>query len=266
MNTKFSFGSYYPAESILHTLDPRTKLLAGVLFLIATLCTHTWISLSVLAIYVLVAYLVSRVPFRYALSSLAPLLMIALIAASMNLFLNREGDILFHAGIITITTTGAHLGKFMLLRISIMMAGMSLITLTTTTKKLTQGLEVALSSLRRFHVPAHEIGMIFGIALRFMPQFATELSSIYKSQTSRGSMLKSAPASSLGRLTSLIVPLFTSIFRRSDTLAGAMEARCYHGGSNTTTLYPLHMGARDGAMIVISVVILVTILVLNFVI
>ena len=130
---------------------------------------------------------------------------------------------------------------FMGARLTIMMLGMSLITLTTMTIDLTEAFEWVLKPFARFGVPAHELGMIMGIALRFMPQFANELAVVYHAQVSRGARLSNSPARGVRMLTSLMVPLFTSVFRHAETLSAAMDARCYHGGEGRTHLHPLRV-------------------------
>ena len=145
-----------------------------------------------------------------------------------------------------------------------MMAGMSLVTLTTQTLDLTEALERLLAPLARLGVPAHEIGMIMGIALRFMPQFASELVNIYRAQVSRGAGRGSALARAR-MLPALMVPLFTSVFRHAETLACAMDARCYHGGAGRTRLHPLRFSALDVAALVLLVVFAVCLITVNVV-
>ena len=242
----FSFGSYYPGDSAIHRLDPRTKLLLGFVFLITTLTVSGFRGLAPVAIFVVLTYAVSRVPVRRVLSSMAPLLAIVVVVAVLNLFTDQSGRILWQLGFLQISERSLRSAAFMACRLTLMMAGMSAITLTTPTLDLTAGFERLLAPFARVGLPAHELGMIMGIALRFMPQFANELAVVYHAQVSRGARLSNSPARGLHMLTSLIVPLFTSVFRHAETLSAAMDARCYHGGEGRTHLHPLRFAPRDG--------------------
>lgn len=246
MNASFSFGSYYPAQSPLHRLDPRTKLLAGAGVIAAALSCTDFAGLAIVACFIAGFYLASRIPFGSAARSLAPLLVIVVLASVFNLFLVQGGAVLVQWWFIRISEAGVHACAFIACRLLIMMAGMSLVTMTTATLDLTEGFERLLSPFARIGLPAHELGMILGIALRFMPQFADEFVSIYRAQISRGARMANSPARGIRMLSSLIVPLFSSALRRAETLAAAMDARCYHGADGRTRLHPLAFAARDG--------------------
>ena len=188
----FSFGSYYPGDSAIHRLDPRTKLLLGFAFLITTLTVGSFCGLVPVAIFVVLIYTVSRVPARRVLSSMAPLLAIVAVVAVLNLFSDQSGRILWQLGFLQISEGSLHSAVFMACRLTLMMAGMSAITLTTPTLDLTAGFERLLAPFARVGLPAHELGMIMGIALRFMPQFATEMKQTADAQaTPRSSSLAS---------------------------------------------------------------------------
>ena len=171
----FSFGSYYPGESPLHRLDPRAKLLLGCAFIVVALCARNVAALGAVAVFVAAFYLASRIPLGYAARSLAPLLFIVVVASLLNLFVNQEGAVLVEWAFIRITAGGVGACLFIAARLVLILLGMSLITMTTPTLDLTEALEKLLSPFARFGLPAHELGMIMGIALRFLPQFATEL-------------------------------------------------------------------------------------------
>lgn len=245
MNSVFSFGSYYPGSSPLHKLDPRTKLLAGVALIAAALLSQDFWGLGVVVLFVAAFYALSRIPLGKAARSLAPLLAIVVVASILNLFLIQDGPVLFQWWFIRISEGGVYSCSFIACRLVLMMLGMSLITMTTTTIDLTEGFERLLSPLAKIGFPAHELGMIMGIALRFMPQFADEFVSIYHAQISRGATFSSSPKRGVRMLSSLTIPLFTSAFRRAETLAFAMDARCYHGCVGRTRLHPLHFTATD---------------------
>lgn len=251
MNGAFSFGSYYPGDSVLHRLDPRTKLLLGFAFLIVSLMVHSFAPLGVIAIFVALLYALSGVPAGKALRSLAPLLAIVVIVALLNLFTGTGGRTLLQLGFVRITEGGVYSCTFMTARLTLMMAGMSLVTMTTMTLDLTAAFERLLAPFARFGLPAHELGMILGIALRFIPQFATELSDTYRAQVSRGARLSSGPLGSIRLLSSVTVPLFASVFRHAETLSEAMDARCYHGERGRTRLHPLRFRRRDGMAVAV---------------
>lgn len=253
MGAIFSFGSYYPGTSLVHRLDPRTKLLGGLAFIVLVLTTHDWAGLAVVLAFVGVLYALARIPLHEALASLAPLMAIVVLASVLNLFVVQGGDVLLRLGPLVVSEGGVWSCCFVAARLALMMAGMSLVTLTTQTLDLTEALERLLAPLARFGVPAHEIGMIMGIALRFMPQFASELVNIYRAQVSRGAGRGSALARAR-MLPALMVPLFTSVFRHAETLACAMDARCYHGGTGRTRLHPLSFGALDVAALALLMV------------
>lgn len=241
----FSFGSYVPGESAVHELDPRAKLLLGCVFIAELLCARTAWALVIAFLFVVGVYLLARIPVRRALQSLAPLMVIVVLVALLNLVTIQGGEVLFDGGILHISQGGLETAAFVAARLTIMMLGMSLITLTTPTIDLSEAFERLFHPLARFGFPAHELGMIMGIALRFMPQFATELSAVYHAQISRGARLSSSPVHGVRMVSSLVVPLFASVFRHAETLSAAMDARCYHGGGGRTHLKPLRFTYRD---------------------
>ena len=243
----FSFGSYVPGTSPVHKLDARAKLLLGCAFIVITLNARSFLALIPVALFVVGAYALARIPARKALRSLAPLMFIVVIASIMNLFVVQGGPVYFEWAFIRVSEQGVFTCLLIACRLLLMMAGMSLVTLTTMTLDLTEAFERLLSPFARIGVPAHEIGMIMGIALRFMPQFANELAVVYHAQVSRGARLSNSPARGVRMLTSLMVPLFTSVFRHAETLSAAMDARCYHGGEGRTHLHPLRFAPRDAA-------------------
>ena len=252
----FSFGSYYPGDSAIHRLDPRTKLLLGFVFLITTLTVSGFRGLAPVAIFVVLTYAVSRVPVRRVLSSMAPLLAIVVVVAVLNLFTDQSGRILWQL------EGSLRSAAFMACRLTLMMAGMSAITLTTPTLDLTAGLERLLAPFARVGLPAHELGMIMGIALRFMPQFATEMKQTADAQASRGARVTGGPLG-VRMLGSVAIPLFTGVFRHAETLSAAMDARCYHGEQGRTRLHALTFGRGDALAAVVTALLLICVIVIN---
>lgn len=245
MSTGFSFGSYVPGDSCVHRIDARIKLTLGIAFIVALLCGHTFASLGIAAAFVFLTYVLARIPAGKALRSLAPLMVIVLIVVVLNLFTQQGGETLVQLGIFRISMGGVQAAGFMGVRLTVMMLGMSLITLTTSTIELSEAFEKMLAPFARFGLPAHELGMIMGIALRFMPQFATELATVYHAQVSRGARLSNSPVHGVRMVSSLMIPLFASVFRHAETLSFAMDARCYHGGEGRTHLRPMKLTALD---------------------
>lgn len=245
MNAGFSFGSYIPGQSCVHRLDPRTKLVLGCVFIVVLLCSQSVMTLAICAAFVAAAYGLAQIPPSKAVASVAPLMAIVVIVALLNLFVTQGGEVLVDLGFLRISEAGVYTCLFMGARLTIMMLGMSLITLTTMTIDLTEAFERLFSPFARFGLPAHELGMIMGIALRFMPQFATELANVYHAQISRGAALDGSPVKGLRMLSSVTIPLFTSVFRHAETLSAAMDARCYHGEEGRTRLHPLRYSKFD---------------------
>ena len=256
----FSFGSYYPGDSAIHRLDPRTKLLLGFVFLITTLTINSFCGLFPVAAFVVLIYAVSRVPLRRALSSMAPLLGIVVVVAVLSLFSDQSGRILWRLGFLQISEGSLRSAAFMACRLTLMMAGMSAITLTTPTLDLTAGFERLLTPFARVGLPAHELGMIMGIALRFMPQFATEMKQTADAQASRGARVTGGP---LGGVRVVAIPLFTGVFRHAETLSAAMDARCYHGEQGRTRLHTLAFGRRDALAAAVTALLLACVIVIN---
>ena len=254
----FSFGSYYPGDSAIHRLDPRTKLLLGFVFLITTLTVSSFRGLAPVAIFVVLIYAVSRVPARRVLSSMAPLLAIVVVVAVLNLFTDQNGRILWQLGFLQISEGSLHSAAFMACRLS-----MSAITLTTPTLDLTAGFERLLAPFARVGLPAHELGMIMGIALRFMPQFATEMKQTADAQASRGARVTGGPLGGVRMLGSVAIPLFTGVFRHAETLSAAMDARCYHGEQGRTRLHALAFRRGDALAAVVTMLLFACVIVVN---
>lgn len=261
----FSFGSYYPGEGPLYRLDPRTKLLGGIAFLIIALMARSAIALVPLGLFVAVLYLLAGVPAGRAVRSLVPLLGIIVVVGVLNLFTDHSGPVLVNWGILQISEGSLGSFAFISARMLAMMCAMSIVTMTTQTLDLTHAVERLLAPLSRFGVPAHEIGMMLGIALRFMPQFATEFRDTYRAQVSRGARVSRGPVASVRMLSSVSIPLFASIFRHAETLAAAMDARCYHGEQGRTRLRELRFRSLDGAAVAALALLAASVIAVNLI-
>ena len=240
------FGRYCPGDSPVHRMDPRMKLTAVVVAMVVILASVSYPALAVAAAFVAAFYAIARIPFSYALKSVAPLLFIVVLTALLNLFFVQGGEVYLQLGPLAISQEGVHFAVFLSLRLTLLLFAASLLTLTTTALVLTDALEAMLNPVARFGVPAHEFAMVMGIALRFLPQFADELRIIRSAQLSRGAKITATPfKGGLSGLSSLMVPLFTSAFRHAETLSAGMDARCYHGGAGRTRLVPLAFSRLD---------------------
>lgn len=263
MTDAFSFGSYWPGDSPLHRMDPRAKLALGFCFLIVSLVGQAPVALASIVLFVVALYHVASVPASRALRSLAPMLPIVVLVCVLRLFTDQGGETLWSWGVLQVSEGSLRSCLSTAVRLTAMMAGMSLVTLTTTALDLTAAFERLLAPLARVGVPAHELGMMMGIALRFMPQLAEEMRATYAAQVSRGARLSGSPLRGVRALSSMAVPLFASVFRHAETLAAAMDARCYHGERGRTKLHPLCLTYRDAVGCAVMAALLVAVVVAN---
>lgn len=245
MLSDIAIGQYYPSESAVHRMDPRTKLFAIFMYMTGL---FTVSSIYGYLLYTFIAMLVittARIPLKIILRSLKSLWLIILITVAMHFFMT-PGKVIWKFYIISITAEGIRMGIFMTLRLILLITFASLLTLTTTPINLTDGMERILKPFARFGVPAHELAMMMTIALRFIPTLAEELDKIMKAQMARGADFETKKITTrVKNLIPLLVPLFISAFRRADELALAMEARCYRGGENRTRMHVLSFKGVD---------------------
>ncbi len=260
-----TIGQYYPTGSAIHRMDPRVKLFGTLVFLISVFAYKGIVGFAVVTLFLAGIIGISRVPFRYMVKGLRAILILMLITALFNLFLT-PGEVLVSFWKLRITREGVVSAVRMAFRLTYLILGTSLMTLTTTPNQLTDGLEKSLAPLRRLHVPVHEISMMMSIALRFIPILIEETDKIMKAQMARGAsfnegnIIKKAKA-----LIPLLVPLFISAFRRANDLAMAMEARCYHGGDGRTKMKPLRYRGLDYGAYVLLLAYLALLIVLRVV-
>ena len=240
-----TIGQFYPADSVIHKLDPRVKLIGTFAFLISLFVGKGIAAYVVATLFLAVVIKLSKVPFKMIMKGLKAIIIILLITVSFNLFLT-DGEILFQLGFLKVTKEGVSVAFFMALRLIYLVVGASLMTLTTTPNDLTDGLESVLGPLKKIKVPVHEISMMMSIALRFIPILMEETDRIMKAQKARGADFESGNLIQKAKaMVPLLVPLFISAFRRANDLAMAMEARCYRGGDGRTKMKPLHYEKRD---------------------
>ena len=261
-----SFGQYYPSDSILHKLDPRTKVILTVLYIVCTFLCKNALSFAVLTVSALVLIGMSKIPLKIILRSLRPILVIIAFTSVINVFMtNGEHLLTPESWKIRIYEEGVWNAVFMILRITVLITGTGIfLTYTTTPIALTDALEQLLSPLKRIKIPVHDFAMMMTIALRFIPTLSEETEKIMNAQKARGadfttgSLVKRAKA-----LVPILVPLFVSAFNRAFDLASAMECRCYHGGEGRTRLKVLRFRAVDWAALLILVTFGVGVFLLN---
>ena len=249
-----TLGQYFPGDTPIHRLDPRTKLILVVLYIIALFQAKAWPSYLLLIALTIICMAISRITPRNIFKGLKPMLFIIAVTALLNLFYTkgtpvREGWIITWEGI-------DHAVK-MMLRITLLITGTFLLTYTTSPMALTDGLEMLLRPLKKLKVPVHEMTLMMSMALRFIPTLIEETDRIMSAQKARGadfetgSLIQRAKA-----LLPILVPLFVSSFRRADELAVAMESRCYHGGEGRTRMNELHYATNDYVALFLGILLL----------
>ena len=258
-----TLGQYYPVDSVIHRLDPRTKLLGTLLFIISLFCMDSAWGYGLAALFLAMTIRLSKVPLKFMVRGLKAVLVLLLISVSFNLFLTPGREI-FRLGFLKITWEGMRTAVFMAVRLIFLVLGSSVMTLTTTPNELTDGLEKGLGFLKKVGVPVHEVAMMMSIALRFIPILIEEADKIMKAQMARGADFESGNIVQRAKsMVPLLVPLFISAFRRATDLAMAMEARCYRGGEGRTKMKPLRYHRRDRLAQLLLVLYLAAVIVLR---
>lgn len=240
-----TLGQYYQVESIIHKMDPRIKLVATIAYIISLFFVDNLTGYLFAAIYLGLVIKASKIPFGYVVRGMKAIVFLLVIMGVFNLFLT-PGLPLVTIWKFSITKEGIKAAIFMAIRLSLLILGSSLMTLTTTPNHLTDGMEKLLNPFKVIKVPVHEVAMMMSIALRFIPILLEETDKIMKAQIARGADFESGNLiRKVKSLIPLLVPLFISAFRRANDLAMAMEARCYRGGEHRTKMKPLHYQRRD---------------------
>lgn len=240
-----TIGQYFPGNSVIHSLDPRVKIIATLLFIIELFIVDNFFGFAVAGVCLGIVIAVSGVPLSYIVRGLKPIIIILLFTFTLNMFM-IDGRILWQWGFLKITAEGLRTAVFMAIRLILLIIGSSMLTLCTRPLSLTDGIERLLSPFKIIGVPAHEIAMMMTIALRFIPTLLEETDKIMKAQQARGADFETG--SLIHRAKSLIpilVPLFVSAFRIAQDLAMAMEARCYRGGEQRTRMHEMKLKGRD---------------------
>ena len=258
-----TLGQFFPGSSIVHRLDPRCKLLLTIVYIAALFTAKSYVSYAVMLIITGVCIALSRIPLKVILRGLKPLWIIIALTAVLNIFFT-PGRELVSFWKITITCEGLIRAVFMVLRITMLIAGTFLLTYTTSPIALTDAMEILFGPLKKLKVPVHEMSMMMSMALRFIPTLIEETDKIMSAQKARGADFETGNLFQRAKaLLPLLVPLFVSAFRRADELAVAMECRCYHGGDGRTKLHELRYARRDWTAYVLGAIMLAGVVVLR---
>lgn len=242
-----TLGQYYQTDSVIHKLDPRVKLGGTFLFILALFCYKNFCGYLCAILFMVFVIKCSKVPFKFMVKGMKAIVFLLILTVGFNLFLT-PGTPILSVWKLQITKEGVRIAVSMALRLTMLIIGSSLMTLTTTPNNLTDGLEKMLGFLKAFKIPVHEVAMMMSIALRFIPILMEETDKIMKAQIARGADFESGNLIKRAKaLVPLLVPLFISAFRRANDLAMAMEARCYRGGEGRTKMKPLVYKKRDAA-------------------
>ena len=258
-----TLGQFFPGKSPVHRMDPRTKLLMLIVYIVALFLAESWISYGVMLTFLATTIAVSKIPLRAIVRGLKPLVVILIFTGVLNLFFT-DGQKLVEFWGVSITKEGIFRAIFMMSRILMLVAGTFLLTYTTSPIALTDGIESLLGPLKKIKVPVHELAMMMCIALRFIPTLIEETDKIMSAQKARGADFESGNIFKRAKaLVPILIPLFISAFRRADELATAMECRCYQGGEGRTKMKLLRYKLLDLKTFGIGILLLAAIIVLG---
>lgn len=258
-----TLGQYFPGDTAIHRLDPRTKLIATTLYIAALFTANGWAGYALVTASLIAVMAVSHIAPRAVLKGLKPLVYIIIFTAILNLFFTA-GEPIFELGFVRVTREGLRNAIYMVLRVMLLVAGTFLLTYTTSPLAITDGLERLLTPLKRLHVPVYELSLMMSIALRFIPTLITETDRIMSAQKARGADFEAGKLTDRAKaLLPLLIPLFVSAFRRADELAIAMECRCYNGGQGRTRMKQLHLAGRDFIAFFLAAALLAAVIVLR---
>jgi len=259
-----TLGQFFPGNSVIHRLDPRTKLIVLIVYIVALFLAQSWISYGLLFLFLAAAIKISTIPLKTIVRGLKPLVMILIFTGVLNLFFTKEGPTLVSFWGLSITLGGVQRAVLMMARILMLITCTFLLTYTTSPIALTDGLESLMGPLKKIKVPVHELSMMMCIALRFIPTLIEETDKIMNAQKARGADFENGSLMDRARaLIPILVPLFVSAFRRADELATAMECRCYQGGEGRTKMKLLRYHRNDLAAFTVGAVLMAGVLALG---
>jgi energy-coupling factor transport system permease protein len=261
-----TLGQYFPGDTPVHRLDPRTKLILTIVYIAALFTAKTWTGYILVFAALAGVMAVSHIGPKAVLKGLKPLVFIMVFTAILNLFFTSGEDYLLHWRFIKITYTGLENAAAMVVRVMLLVAGTFLLTYTTSPLALTDGLELLLSPLKKLKVPVYELSLMMSIALRFIPTLIEETDRIMSAQKARGADLETGTLMERAKaLLPLLIPLFVSAFRRADELAVAMECRCYNGGQGRTRMKTLKMHRRDAVAYLLGGALMAGVILLRYI-
>lgn len=266
MISDITLGQFFPGFSKIHKLDPRTKIILALLFIVAIFIANNPVAFFVLTLTVIALVFISKISFSVILKSIKPIIVVLIFTGLINIFFTKgEGDPLIAFWVVKIYTEGLVRALFMALRVILLIVGTSvLLTYTTSPIALTDGLESLLKPLKKIKIPVHLFAMMMTIALRFIPTLVEETEKIMNAQKSRGAdFTQGNIVKRVKALIPILIPLFVSSFKRADELATAMECRCYRGDVNRTKLVKLSYQKRDAVAFLLSFVLMAAIVCLR---
>ncbi|MDF1999191.1 energy-coupling factor transporter transmembrane component T family protein [Peribacillus frigoritolerans] len=251
MLDKMIIGRYVPANSLMHKMDPRAKLLLVFLFVCVVFLANNVVSYGLLAVFTIFLISLSKIPLRYLYNGLKPIFFLIVFTFLLHILFTKEGELFFEYGWFEIYEGGLIQGFFISIRFTLLILVTSLLTLTTSPISITDGMEELLGPLKKWKMPVHELALMMSIALRFIPTLMEETEKIMKAQTARGVDFSSGPIKDrVKSIVPLLVPLFVSSFKRAEELATAMESRGYRGGEGRTKYRQLNWKTSDSLLMV----------------
>lgn len=258
-----TLGQYYPSESVIHRLDPRTKIIATVLFIFELFIVKDFYGFMLCGAVLALCVKLSRVPLSFIMRGMKPILMILFFTFFINIFM-VPGTVIWKWGFIKVTIEGVRTALFMGVRLTLLIISSSLLTLTTKPITLTDGLEKLMSPMEKMGLPSHEIAMMMSIALRFIPTLLEEADKIMKAQQARGADFESGNIIRRSKaMVPLLVPLFVSAFHIAQDLAMAMESRCYRGGRGRTRMNEIKLDKKDAAAFAVMAIFLAAVILMR---
>ena len=259
-----TFGQYFPADSPVHSMDARAKILMVIALIVFIFLSGNAVSLLLMGVSIAGAILLSRIPVKVYLKCLKPIIPIIILTSVLNAIYVQGGTVLVEFWVITITTKGIMTAVYMSIRIAMLILCSSMLTYTTSPTELTDAIERLLSPLKLVRLDVHSLAMMMTIALRFVPTLIEETDKIMSAQKARGADLESGGLiQRVKALLPILIPLLISSFRRAAELADAMECRCYHGGKGRTRLKVMRMGRVDYVAFLLAGVLLAGVLCAN---
>ena len=258
MNNSVIIGQYVPGESIVHRLDPRTKITIIFFFVLFVFFANSFLSYALLTVFALLSVFSTRIPFRFIAKGLTPVWFLIVFTFILHLIVTKDGAVLFEIFNFKVHVGGVIQGIAISMRFFLLILITSLLTLTTTPMEITDAIEYMLHPLKRIKFPIHELALMMSIALRFIPTLMQETDKISKAQASRGVDFRTGPIKQrIKAIVPLLIPLFVSAFKRAEELAMAMEARGYNGGEGRTKLRELKVGKHDIAIYLLFIIVII---------